>query len=131
MVHKSILPVGWKRPSGYSNAVVTDDGFVFVSGQIGWNAQQQFESDDFVDQIKTSLENTVDVLNAASAEPKHIVRMTWYILDRSEYIVRAREIGVLYRKIIGDVYPAMAMVEVSCLMETRAKVEIETTAKLS
>jgi len=131
MVHKSILPIGWERPSGYSNAVVTDDGFVFVSGQIGWNAQQKFESDDFVDQIKSTLENTVDVLKAASAEPKHIVRMTWYIVDRSEYIARAQEIGVLYRKIIGDVYPAMAMVEVVRLMEKRAKIEIETTAKIS
>jgi len=129
MIHKIIQPEGWDRPSGYSNGVATEDGFVFVSGQIGWDAGRKFHSDDLVDQIRQSLINTVEVLRSAGAEPRHIVRMTWYILDRSEYLSRARDIGTVYRDIIGAVYPAMAMVEVKALMEERSKVEIETTAK--
>ena len=122
-------PDGWPRPHGYNNGVAASGRMIFVAGQIGWNPTTgQFESDDLVDQVAQALRNVIAVLAAGGTGPEHIVRMTWYVLDRGEYLVRASEIGRAYREIIGKHYPAMTAVEVSALIEARAKIEIEVTA---
>ena len=125
---KIIQPDGWPRPKGYSNGIVAEGKMLFISGQIGWDENEQFQSDDFVAQIRQTLENTVAVLNAADSKPEHVVRMTWYITSRADYLANLDAIGQVYREIMGKTFPVMAMVEVSALMEARAKVEIETTA---
>jgi enamine deaminase RidA (YjgF/YER057c/UK114 family) len=125
---KIIQPDGWSRPKGYSNGIVAEGKMLFISGQIGWDENEQFQSDDFVAQIRQTLENTIAVLNAADAKPEHVVRMTWYITSRADYLANLDAIGQVYREIMGKTFPVMAMVEVSALMEARAKVEIETTA---
>jgi len=119
---------GWPRPRGYSNGVVAEGRFVFVAGQIGWNEREQIVSDDLVEQARQALKNTVAVLAAGGARPEHVVRMTWYLTDKREYLKRAKEFGAVYREFMGKHFPAMAMVQVSALMEDRAKVEVETTA---
>ena len=125
----AIQPPGWPRPSGYSNAVVAEGRMVFVAGQIGWNPEQNsFETDDFGGQVRQTLSNTVAVLRAAGAEPRHITRMTWYVTDKREYIAALKEVGAAYRETIGAHFPAIALIEVKGLLEDRAKVEIETTA---
>ncbi|HPP97077.1 MAG TPA: RidA family protein [Ottowia sp.] len=103
---------------------------IFVGGQIGWNAQQQFETDDFIEQVHQTLRNVADVLRAAGAGPEHMVRMTWYVIDRVEYNARLKELGGVYRDVMGKNFPAMTCVQVAALMEARAKVEIEVTAVL-
>lgn len=123
-----IQPEGWSRPRGYANGILAEGKMLFVGGQIGWDEQERFASDDFVDQVRQALKNTLAVLVAGGAGPRHIVRMTWYITDKREYLARREEIGRAYRDIIGRHFPAMAMVQVVALMEDRAKVEIETTA---
>ncbi len=123
-----LQPEGWAPARGYANGVSATGRHVFVAGQIGWNAQAQFESDDLVAQIAQALRNVVAVLAAGSAKPEHIARMTWYLVDRDEYKRRAAEIGAVYREVIGRHYPAMSAVEVKGLIEDRAKVEIEVTA---
>ncbi len=123
-----LQPEGWEKPRGYSNGVAAEGRLVFVAGQIGWNAGQRFESDDFVDQVRQALANVVAVLAQASAGPEHIVRMTWYVTDKGEYLARGREVGAVFRTLIGVYHAAMSAVEVSALMEDRAKVEIEVTA---
>ncbi|MEL0035129.1 MAG: RidA family protein [Gammaproteobacteria bacterium] len=125
---KIIQPDGWPRPKGYSNGIVAEGKMLFISGQIGWDENEQFQSDDFVAQIRQTLENTVAVLKAADSKPEHVVRMTWYITSRADYLANLDAIGQVYREIMGKTFPVMAMVEVSALMEARAKVEIETTA---
>ena len=125
---RPVNPPGWARPKGYSNGVVGRGTFVFVAGQVGWNAEERFETDDFVAQIRQALANTIAVLEAAGAKPEHIARMTWYVLDKKEYIARIAEIGAAYRDIIGRNFPAMTLVEVGALVADRARVEIETTA---
>ncbi len=125
---KFLQPPEWKPPKGYANGVAARGTLVFVGGQVGWNAQQQFESDDFVEQSARALQNVVAVLAEAGARPEHIVRMTWYVVDRREYIASARKLGDVYRTIIGRHYPAMTAVEVAALIEARARVEIEATA---
>ena len=131
MSHAILQPLGWAAPRGYANGVAASGRLVFVAGQIGWNAQAQFESDDFVAQTAQALRNIVTVLAAAGAHPADIVRMTWYVTDREEYLRRGKEVGNVYREIIGKHYPAMTAVEVRALMEARAKVEIEATAVVS
>ncbi len=121
-------PQHWKRAKGYANGVAGEGRIVFVAGQIGWNADQQFESADFVAQVRQALENVVAVVAAAGGTPAHIARLTWYITDRQEYLSRLPEVGEAYRGIMGRHFPAMTMVEVSALMEGEAKVEIEATA---
>jgi enamine deaminase RidA (YjgF/YER057c/UK114 family) len=121
-------PPGWPRPKGYSNGIAASGRMVFVAGQIGWNANGEFDSDDLVDQVAQALRNVVAVLSEGSATPSQIVRMTWYVTDRGEYLARAADIGRVYREIVGKHYPAMSAVEVSALMEAQAKVEIELTA---
>ena len=121
-------PRHWKRAKGYANGVVGDGRLVLVAGQIGWNATQQFESQDFVAQIRQALANVVAVVAEAGGTPAHIARLTWYIIDRQEYLARLPEIGEAYRSVMGRHFPTMTMVEVSALMEGDAKVEIEATA---
>ena len=123
-----LLPKGWPRPSGYSNGIVTEGKMVFVAGQTGWDATQTFRSDDFVEQVRQALENTLAVLATAGAGPDHLVRMVWYVTDKRDYLNRLKEVGQVYREVIGKHYPAMTLVEVAALLEPRAKVEIETTA---
>jgi enamine deaminase RidA (YjgF/YER057c/UK114 family) len=124
----TLQPAGWAPAKGYANGVVARGLLVFVAGQIGWNGQQQFETDDFIGQCKQALENVVAVLAQAEAKPEHIVRMTWYVVSREEYLQRSRELGAAYREVMGRNFPAMTCVEVSALIEARAKVEIEVTA---
>jgi enamine deaminase RidA (YjgF/YER057c/UK114 family) len=125
---QQIEPPGWPRPGGYSNGIVAEGRFVFVAGQIGWDAQGQFASDDFVQQARQALENIRAVLSASGAQPRDLVRLTWYVRDRGEYLRSAREVGRAYREVIGAHYPAMTLVEVAGLLEERARVEIEATA---
>jgi len=127
---KTLHPPGWAPAKGYANGIAARGTHIFVGGQIGWNAQQVFESDDFIAQTAQTLKNIVAVLAEAGAGPQHMVRMTWYILDREEYNARLKELGAVYRDIIGKNYPAMSCVQVAGLMEARAKVEIEVTAVL-
>ena len=130
-MNESFNPKGWKRPSGYSNVISSTGRTVTIAGQIGWNAQEEFESDDFVDQVRQALSNIVACLEAADATPQHIVRLTWYITDKREYLASLDEVGKAYRDVFGRVFPTMSMVQVSALMEDRAKVEIEATAIVS
>ncbi len=123
-------PEGWPRPRGYANGIAAEGRLVFVAGQIGWDESQVFRSDDLVEQLRQALKNTLAVLAEAGAGPEQVVRMTWYIIDKRDYLDRSKEIGAVYRALMGRHYPAMAMVEVSALMEDLAKVEIETTAVL-
>ena len=124
-----LLPEGWVKPKGYSNGIAVDNGrLVFIAGLIGWNAEETFDHEDLVGQFRQTLENIVAVLAEAGAGPGHIVRMTWYITDKQEYLSHLKEIGAAYREVIGRHYPTMACVEVSALMEDKAKIEIETTA---
>jgi enamine deaminase RidA (YjgF/YER057c/UK114 family) len=128
MTKQILQPAGWVAPRGYANGIAAEGRLVFVAGQIGWNAQSQFESDDLVVQARQALANVVAVLAEAGARPAHIVRMTWYLTDRAEYLLHAREIGAAYRDIVGDYTIAMTAVQVAALIETRAKIEIEATA---
>ena len=127
-VHEFLNPASWKQARGYSNGVAASGRTLFLGGMIGWNGQQEFESDDFIDQVAQSLRNIVEVLAEASAGPEHLVRLTWYVTDRDEYVARLKEMGAVYREIIGKHFPAMALVQVVALVEQRAKVEIEATA---
>lgn len=128
MTHTFLQPPGWAPAKGYANGVAARGTLVFVGGQIGWNARQQFETDDFIEQTRQTLQNVVAVLKEACAGPEHMVRMTWYVIDRVEYNARLKELGAAYREVIGKHFPAMTCVEVAALMEARAKVEIEVTA---
>ena len=123
-------PKSWAPTKGFSNGVAAEGRQVFVAGQIGWNAKCQFESDDFVDQVRQALLNVRAVLAEAGATPAHITRMTWYLVDKGEYLARGKEIGAVFREVIGVYHAAMSAVQVSALMEDRAKVEIEATAVL-
>ena len=126
--HALLQPEGWVTPKGYANGVAARGTMVFTGGQIGWNAQQQFESDDFIDQTRQTLLNVRAVLEAGGAGPEHLVRLTWYVVDRTEYNARLKELGAVYREVLGKNFPAMACVQVAALMEERAKIEIEATA---
>ncbi len=126
---KTVLqPPGWATPKGYANGVAATGRQVFVAGMIGWNADQRFDSDDFVAQVRQALANVVAVLAEAGAGPRHITRMTWYLTDKREYLARAREVGAAFREVVGDYAIAMTAVVVAALIEDRAKVEIEVTA---
>lgn len=129
---KILQPPSWMEPRGYSNAIMTEmtagSRLIFVGGQVGWNAQQQFETDDFAGQVGQTLRNIVDILREGGAGPEHITRMTWYVCDKKEYAAALREVGHHYREIIGRHFPAMTAIEVSDLIEDRARVEIEVTA---
>ena len=123
-----IQPPDWAEPSGYANGILIHGALIFVGGQIGWNARQQFETDDFVAQTCQALQNIAVVLRAGGTDPEHTARMTWYIVDRLKYNVRLKEIGLVYRAVMGRNFPAMTFVQVAGLIEERAKIEIEVTA---
>jgi enamine deaminase RidA (YjgF/YER057c/UK114 family) len=126
---KTIEPAGWKRPSGYANAISGTGRVIVIAGQIGWNpVTAEFESDDFAAQVSQALRNIVEILKAADARTEHLVRLTWFITDRDAYMKNRKEIGAGYRAIIGGHFPAMSVIVVSGLIEKRAKVEIEATA---
>ena len=127
-MNRVLLPEGWPRPKGYSNGVEATGRMVFVAGQIGWTPDGVFVATDFAGQFRQTIENTLAVLAEAGAGPQHIVRMTWYVVDKREYLAALREIGGAWRELIGPHYPAMAVVEVKGLIEDAARIEIETTA---
>jgi enamine deaminase RidA (YjgF/YER057c/UK114 family) len=127
-MHTILQPEGWAKPIGYANGVSTTGRTVFVGGQVGWNENCEFESDDFVAQVRQTLKNIVAILAAGGAEPQHIATMTWYFTDKAEYRDNLKGVGQAYRDIIGRHYPAMAAVQVVSLVEDRAKIEIQATA---
>jgi enamine deaminase RidA (YjgF/YER057c/UK114 family) len=127
---KVLQPAGWKRPKGYANGIVAVGRQIFVAGQIGWDGEEAFVSDDFAAQARQALENVVAVLKEAGAGPRHLTKMTWFVIDKREYKAASRELGQAWREVIGDCYPAMTLVEVKSLLEDRAKVEIEAFAVL-
>ena len=121
-------PKHWAAAKGFANGIAAEGKQVFVAGQVGWNAEQAFESDDFATQTEQALRNIVEVLAEAGARPEHIVRLTWYVTSKQEYISRLRDVGAAYRRVLGRHFPAMTLVQVVALVEDRAKVEIEATA---
>jgi enamine deaminase RidA (YjgF/YER057c/UK114 family) len=127
---ETVQPADWPRPSGYANGMVATGRYLVLSGQIGWNANCVFETDDFVEQTRIALENIRTVLQAAGGAPEHLVRLTWFVTDMHAYRTRLREIGAAYRAVFGKVFPAMSVVQVTSLVEERAQVEIEATAVL-
>ncbi len=127
-MHRALQPEGWAKPQGYANGVVARGRVITLAGQIGWNARSEFESDDLVDQIAQALRNIVAVLACDGASPQHIVNLNWYFVDKRDYLSRLPEVGKAYREIIGKHFPAMTAVQVSALIEDRAKVEIQATA---
>jgi enamine deaminase RidA (YjgF/YER057c/UK114 family) len=126
--HRSLTPPGWPRGKGYSHGIEAEGRFVFVAGQVGWDSSGRFASRDFVTQLRQALLNTKAILAEAGAGPEHVVRMTWYVLDKKEYLSRAADVGAAYREVMGKSFPAMAVVEVTGLIEDDARLEIETTA---
>ena len=126
-MNRVLLPEGWPRPKGYSNGIAATGELVFVAGQIGWDTEGRFP-DGFAAQFRQTIDNTLAVLAEAGAGPEHIVRMTWYVVDKAEYLAALRDVGAVWRERIGPHYPAMAVVEVKGLIEDAARVEIETTA---
>lgn len=130
MTHTIIQPEGWAKARGYANGVLSDDGTLEVGGQIGWNAEQQFESQDFIAQMEQALRNIVAIVEAAGGAIEHITRLTWYVVDKKEYLARQAEVGDAYRNVLGRHFPAMSMVVVAGLIEDEALLEIEATAKL-
>jgi enamine deaminase RidA (YjgF/YER057c/UK114 family) len=126
-----VHPQGWPPAKGYSNGVIGEGKTLFVGGQIGWTKDQQFETDDFVEQAEQAMRNIADVLASAGAEPTDIVRLTWYITDKKAYVAEQKRLGEAYRRVFGRHYPAMTLVQVLALLEDRALVEIEATAIIS
>jgi enamine deaminase RidA (YjgF/YER057c/UK114 family) len=128
MSTETLQPAEWARPKGYANGMAARGRMIFISGQVGWDGQGHFTSDNLAEQVKQALHNIVRVLKEAQAEPRHLVRLTWYLLSREAYLREAREIGAGYREVLGKHFPAMSVVEVRGLIEQRALVEIEATA---
>jgi enamine deaminase RidA (YjgF/YER057c/UK114 family) len=127
-VHTTLQPADWMRPKGYANGIAAEGRLVFTAGQIGWNRQCRFECDDFVGQVRQTLQNVVAVLAEGGAKPEHVVSLTWYVTDKKEYVASLAGVGKVYREVMGRNFPAMAVVQVSALVEDRAKVEIQATA---
>jgi enamine deaminase RidA (YjgF/YER057c/UK114 family) len=127
-MHTILQPEGWAKPVGYANGVAARGRMVFIGGQVGWTGQAEFETDDFVGQVRQTLQNIVAVLAEAGGRAEHITSMTWYFTDKAEYLANLKGIGEAYREVIGRHYPAMAAVQVMALVEDRAKVEIQATA---
>jgi enamine deaminase RidA (YjgF/YER057c/UK114 family) len=125
---ETLQPKDWKAPKGYANGIAAEGKQVFVAGQIGWNERGEFETDDFVAQVEQALSNVVRVVAEAGGEPRHLTRLTWYVTNKTEYVMRQREVGDAYRRIVGRYFPAMTLIVVVGLLEDRAKVEIEATA---
>ncbi|MBL4890283.1 MAG: RidA family protein [Rhizobiaceae bacterium] len=131
MTHKIIQPENWSKASGYANGILTPDGVLFVGGQIGWTAEQKFETHDFIGQMEQALKNIVEIVEAAGGEVSDITRLTWYILDKKEYLSRLPEVGAVYRRVLGRHFPAMSMLVIRELIEDEALLEIEATAVLT
>ncbi len=131
MSHRIIEPEGWAPPLGYAHGMLTEDGLLFVAGQVGWNAEQVFESHDFVGQAEQAFRNIRSVVEAAGGKPADITRLTWFISDKTEYMARQREIGQAYRNVLGRHFPAMSVLVVSGFIEDHALVEIEATAVIA
>jgi enamine deaminase RidA (YjgF/YER057c/UK114 family) len=129
-MNQILQPPGWAKPKGFANGIAATGKQVFVAGQVGWTRESRWQAKDFAGQFRQTLQNTLEVLAEAGARPEHIVRMTWYITDKKEYLASLKEIGAAWRELIGRHYPAMAVVQVVALMEDEAKIEIETTAVL-
>jgi enamine deaminase RidA (YjgF/YER057c/UK114 family) len=127
-MHTILQPESWAKPVGYANGVAATGRQIFVGGQIGWNGQCQFESDDFVEQVRQTLKNVVAVLAEAGAGPEHVTAMTWYFTDKAEYLGNLKGLGQAYREVMGKHFPAMAAMQVVALVEDRAKIEIQATA---
>lgn len=127
-VHQVLQPPGWPRPRGYANGIAASGRMVFTGGVVGWNAEERFAAADFAGQFRQVALNTLAILAEAGAAPDHIVRMTWYVVSREEYLGAVKEVGATYRELFGRNFPAMAVVEVSGLVEPAARLEIETTA---
>ncbi|MBL8492223.1 MAG: RidA family protein [Rhodocyclaceae bacterium] len=125
-----LQPEGWARPRGFANGIKARGTFIFTGGQIGWDGQCRFHSLDMADQVRQTLANVVEVVRAGGGGPEHIVRMTWYVTDKREYLAKAKEIGAAYREVMGRHFPTMAVVQVAALVEEAARVEIEATAVL-
>jgi enamine deaminase RidA (YjgF/YER057c/UK114 family) len=129
-MHKILQPAEWARPKGYSNGIAARGTQVFIAGQIGWDARQKFAHSDLASQVRAALENVIRVLAEAGGRPEHIVRLTWYLTSRRDYLDELPAIGAAYRAVMGRHYPVMSVIEVSSLIEADAKVEIEATAVL-
>ena len=125
---KTLLPPGWPRPKGYSNGISTRGRLIFTAGVVGWDENEQFVAPDFVAQLRQVLKNILAILAEDGAGPQHIVRMTWYVVDRDEYVGSIKEVGAIYRELMGNHFPCMAAVQVAALVEPAARIEIETTA---
>jgi enamine deaminase RidA (YjgF/YER057c/UK114 family) len=127
-----VHPEGWLRPSGYADAIVATGRVVYIAGQVGWDPRtQHFATGNFVEQVRQTLENVVEALRAAGGEPRHLVRLTWFVVDRAEYLASRREVGSVYREVIGMHYPTMSLLVVAGLLEEEARVEIEATAVIA
>jgi enamine deaminase RidA (YjgF/YER057c/UK114 family) len=126
--HRILQPAGWARPKGYANGIAAEGKLVFIAGQIGWNGQCQFETDELTGQVRQALQNVVEVLAEANARPEHVTSMTWYLVDKRDYLGNLKGIGEVYRETMGAHYPPMTVVQVSALIEDRAKVEIQAMA---
>ncbi|MGW9230131.1 RidA family protein [Pseudorhizobium sp. NPDC055634] len=127
-MHDILQPEGWAKPIGYSNGVAARGRQIYVGGQIGWNGQCLFETDDFVEQVRQTLKNVVAILETAGAGPEHVTTMTWYFTDKAEYLANLKGIGQAYREVMGRNFPAMAAMQVGALLEDRAKIEIQAIA---
>ena len=123
-----LQPPGWARPKGFSNGIAAQGKLVFIAGQVGWDAQKQWRQRGFAGQFRQALENVISVLKEANGGPEHLVRLTWYVIDRDEYLSSVQEVGAAYRELMGRHYPAMAVVQVAGLVEAEARLEIEATA---
>lgn len=128
---QTLLPDGWPRPKGYSNGILCEGRMIFTAGVIGWNTDEIIENDDLIDQLKQALINTKDILSEGGATPQDIVRMTWYVTDMKTYRQSLKQVGAVWREVLGKAFPCMACVEVVSLVEPKAKIEIETTAVLT
>ncbi|MDP2620196.1 MAG: RidA family protein [Hyphomicrobiales bacterium] len=130
-MHRQLHPKDWKAAKGYANGIVAEGRTVYLAGQVGWNGEEVFETSEFVGQVEQALRNIVAILAEAGGKPEHIVRLTWFVTDKQDYLTRTREVGEAYRRVIGRHFPAMSLVQVAGLVEDGAKVEIEATAVLS
>ena len=127
-MHKILQPPGWARAKGFSNGIAATGRLVFIAGQVGWTGQGEWRERAFAGQFRQALRNILDVLTEAGGKPEHLVRLTWYVLDKKEYLASLREVGAAYRELMGRHYPTMAVVQVSGLVEDEARLEIEATA---
>ena len=125
---KILQPSGWARAKGFSNGISCSGTQIYIAGQIGWTGEGKWEAHDFAGQFRQALQNVIDVLKEAKGKPEHLVRLTWYVLDKREYLGALKEVGTAYRELMGKHYPTMAVVQVSGLMEDQARLEIEATA---